>query len=441
MLRPSLRLGEARRLLVLSLLVLTGTACAAGQGTREPRLTNPPRYERWLGGEINEEVVSEKEFIAHSYDGLLRLPLSEDWQWQMPDPGHWAISRLELAPVVVHEDLVLLGSSRSPGLFILDRNSGRQLRTVAMEGPVQAAPVRLPDGWLVVDVFGNLQRFDEQFTPVWKEAYACGGAVFRRPVVDDTQVLVATANDHVVAVALDDGKWRWNHKRSVPRGDQELAILGAPAPVVRGNEVLQGFSDGYVVGIDRGNGSELWAVKVGDGKFPDIQSEVVVHDGLLIAAAFGGPTVAIDARSHAIRWRNDDVGAVSSMVLSRDSLYTSDARGKLHALDPDSGVSQWQWEPRETQLGPPVKGGGSLIVGDTTGTIYAIDCYEGKELWRFQPSDGTRLAGVAAAATIADRQVLFATAGGAVYSLVGAPATASDLSEEPGRRIDRQIGW
>lgn len=426
---------------LLCLLVLVGTSCAAGQATREPRLTNPPRYERWLDNDGSNQDDSEQEFIGQNYEGVFRLPLSEDWHWQMPDPGHWAISRLELAPVVVHEDVVLLGSSRAPGLFILDRSSGRQLSTLAMEGPVQSAPVRLPDGWLVVDIFGNLQRFDDEFTPVWKEAHACGGAVFRRPVVDESQVLVATANDHVVSVALADGKWLWQHKRSVPRGAQELPILGAPAPVVLDNQVLQGFSDGYVVAIDRTNGSELWAVKVGDGKFPDIQSEVIVHDDLLIAAAFGGPTVAIDARSHAIRWRNDDVGAVSTMVLSSDALYTSDASGKLHAVDPDTGASQWQWEPRETQLGPPVRAGGALLVGDTTGTIYAIDRYEGKEMWRFRPADGTRLAGVAAPATVADRQLLFSTAGGAVYSLIGAPASGSDLREEPDRRRDRQLGW
>jgi len=426
-------------------MALLGTACASGQANREPRLTHPPRYQQWLGEDAAEASPNAEqeqvEFLAPSYSGSLRFPLSEDWQWQMPDRGIWSISRLELSSAVVHDDLVLIGNSRSPGVFVLERQTGRQLRTVMMEGPVQAPPVRLPDGWLVVDVFGNLQRFGDDFSAVWKEPYACGGAVFRSPVVDGDQVLVATSNDVLVALSLADGTWRWNHKRSVPRGQQDLAILGAPAPVLFGEEVLQGFSDGYVVGIDRNNGSELWAVAVGDGKFPDIQAEVVVHDQLLIAAAFGGPVVAIDARTHAIRWRNEDSGAVATMVFAGDSLYTSDGGGRLQSIDPNSGASQWQWEPRETQLGPPTRSGSVLLVGDAAGTLHGVDRYEGKELWRYRPADGSRLAGVAAAATVEGRQLLFSSAGGTLHSLIAGARSASDLREEPGHRDDRQLGW
>jgi outer membrane protein assembly factor BamB len=431
--------GPGRRLLAACFLVLVGTACAAGQAAREPQLTHPPRYQQWLGAQASETEASE--FSGPSYAGSFRLPLSEDWSWQMPDPGHWSISRLELAPAVVDGDFVLVGNSRSAGLFVLDRHTGRHLRTIAMEGPVQAAPVRLPDGWLIVDVFGNLQRFDLEFSALWAKPYSIGGAVYRAPVPDGDQVLVATGNDLVVSVALDDGRWRWNYKRNVARNETELAILGAPAPVVVEGEVLQGFSDGYLVAIDRSNGAELWAVQVGDGKFPDIQAEVIVHDDLLIAAAFGGPVVAVDASSHQVRWRNDDAGAVSTMVLSDESLYTSDARGQLHAVDPTTGESQWQWEPRETQLGPPIRVGGALIVGDASGTIYAVDRYEGKEVWRYRPRDGSRPAGVAAAAVVQGRQLVFSSAGGTVYSLISASARATDLSEEPGHRRDRAIGW
>jgi len=441
--------GLAGRLLAASLLVLIGTACAAGQAAREPQLTHPPRYQQWLGAEPSETEASEavdskaedSQFFGASYSGSFRLPLSEDWHWQMPDPGHWSISRLELAPAVVHGDVVLVGNSRSAGLFVLDRHTGRHLRTVAMEGPVQAAPVRLEDGWLIADVFGNLQRFDDEFAAVWPQPYSIGGAVYRAPVPDGDQVLVATGNDLVVSVALEDGRWRWNHKRSVARNDTELAILGAPSPVVVGDEVLQGFSDGYLVAIDRNNGAELWAVQVGDGKFPDIQSEVIVHEGLFITAAFGGPVVAVDARNHQVRWRNDTAGAVSSMVLSDESLYTADSSGRLHAVNPDTGESQWQWEPRETQLGPPIRVGAAVIVGDASGTIYAVDRYEGKELWRYRPSDGSRPAGVSAAAAVQGRQLVFSTAGGTVRSLISASARATDLSEEPGHRRDRVVGW
>ena len=83
----------------------------------------------------------------------------------------------------------------------------------------------------------------------------------------------------------------------------------------------------------------------------------------------------------------------------------------------------------------------TAYVGDTAGTLHAIDRYEGNETWRYRPSDGTRLSGVAAAAHVSGRQVLFISAGGALHSLVGPSASAGDLSEEPGVRRDRVLGW
>jgi len=409
-------------------------------------LTNPSRYAKWLGDEASsktEQAISNSEqprFAKQTYEGSLRLPLSEDWRWTMSDPGHWAISRMELGTPVVAGDHVLVGNSRAAGLFVLERNTGRLLKTIPMEGPVQAPPVALDDGWLVVDVFGHLQRFDRDYEPVWAQPYDSGAGVFRQPTIDGDQAIVSAANDQVISVDLGTGAWRWSHKRVITRGDQDLAILGAPAATVVGDAVIQGFSDGFVVALDRTNGAELWALQVGDGRFPDIQAEVIPYEGTLIVAAFGGPTVAIDQDSQAIRWRVDS-GAVSTMNISDESLYVSTGRGALLALDPSNGTTQWRWEPKDKQLGPPMRVGSSLFVGDSTGTLHAIDRYDGKESWRYRPYDGTRLSGVAGAATAQGRQLLFVSAGGHVHALIGASSLAGDLSEEPGSRRDRSLGW
>ena len=97
------------------------------------------------------------------YDGPFLTPLAEDWDWSLPDTGHWVLSRMELCEPLVDGDRVLVGSSRSPGLYVLERETGRVLRELSTRGPVQAQPVRLDDGWVVADTFGEVQRFDESF--------------------------------------------------------------------------------------------------------------------------------------------------------------------------------------------------------------------------------------------------------------------------------------
>ena len=76
------------------------------------------------------------------YEGALITPLAEDWSWAMPDTGHWVLSRMELGTPVVDGNRILIGSSRSPGLFILERETGRVLRVLETSGPVQARKSR-----------------------------------------------------------------------------------------------------------------------------------------------------------------------------------------------------------------------------------------------------------------------------------------------------------
>ncbi|MCP4867500.1 MAG: PQQ-binding-like beta-propeller repeat protein [Proteobacteria bacterium] len=417
-----------------------GLAGCANQeaSLKEPRLTNPPRKVSWQGWEDSSDGLTPTQI---KYDGAFRLPLSEDWTWDIPDEGTWAVSRLELASATIAGDRVFAGSSREAGLFVLDRNSGALTTVITTEGPVQAPPTALEDGWLVVDSFGLMLRLDAELNPVWKEPFRVGGAVYRNPVLAGDVALVTTASDSVVAVGLDDGLWKWAYTREVPRGATELAILGAPAPLYVGSEVIAGFSDGAVVGLEANSGRELWAAKVGEGKFPDVQAEVLAYGDLYIASAFGGPVVGLDSRTHGVRWIAEEAAATSTMIIAGGYLYTSDTQGRVRCLDADTGEAVWTFEIDNAQFGPPTRAGGSILVGDVVGTLYAIDRFEGTEQWRFRPTDGSRLMGVAAAPAVDGRQIVFPSAGGTLWSLVANSSSIQDDSEEPAVRPDRVLGW
>ena len=457
------------RLLALSLASLTLLpACrtpAGGGATAEPSLTNPVRMERWAG--VPEETENQLRGDA-KYDGVFRLPLATDWTWELPDEGRWAISRLELGTPAAHGDFVLAGSSRKAGLYVIDRLDGRLIRRIETPGPVQAPPVPLAieterevevplagtshmvtrtevsvehQGWLIADTFGTVLRLDPDLEPVWEEPYRADAGIYRAPVVDGDQILLATTKDQIQSIGLDDGAWRWSYKREVARTSMELAILGAPAPIVDGEEVIAGFSDGVLAGLDRANGRVRWEVRVGDGQFPDIEAEALVEDGVIVAAAFGGPILGLDRTTRRVLWTIEDGGAVSSMESVDGTIYTSDGKGRVLAFDPSSGVVAWTWELPKKILSSPRRAGGSILVGDVDGTLYALDRFEGTQQWRFIPPDGTRLAGVATAPAVVGRQILFPSASGTLWSLIAESGTVSDRSEEPDHRVDKHVGW
>ncbi len=456
--------------LALAALTLGSFGCRQGAmnaAPSEPRLTNPVRLDAWAGDSgffTNDADLSRAD---RKYGGGFRLPLSEDWRWQLPDEGRWALSRMELGAPALQGDLLLTGSSRQAGLFVLDRNSGRVLRTVETSGPLQATPLALFGdvtvqvevpvagtdevmtreetvqghiGWIVADTFGQVQRLDTDFEPVWEAPYEAGGAVYRAPTLSGDTLLLSTARDQVAAIDLAKGTWKWSYKREVARTSMELAILGSPAPVVGDGVVLAGFSDGTLTGLDQATGKLRWEARVGAGQFPDIEAEPLLVDGVLVAAAFDGPLVGLDPNTRRVLWTVEDSGAVSSMDEGAGSVYTADAKGRVMSVVAETGEVEWVFEKKGKLFGPPRRAGGSVLVADVAGTLYALDRYEGTLQWVYKPQD-VRLAGVAAPITVVDRQVVFPTTGGKLISLIAESGLTSDRSEEPGWRADRVIGW
>lgn len=405
------------------------------------RLTNPPRQAAAsTDGEIARgHVVDRFAAPSEKYRGDLQLPLAEDWAAALPDEGRWAVSRLEVGAAFVDGDEVWIGSSRRAGLSILDRASGRLVRTLQTSGPVQCPPARIGEERVVVDTFGQVRRLGPDGAERW--AWAAPAGVFRTPSVIEGRIYLALGNDTAAALDAETGAVAWIHKRAVARTSQELAILGAPTPVVVDGTAIVGFSDGLVAGFGAADGVERWRVQVGRGKFPDIQAEPIASASVIVAAAFGGPMVGLDPQTLQARWTLEDVGAVATMASDDLGLVTADGRGRLVAVDPRTGAIQWTWELADTQLGPPTIHGDAVFVGDVSGTLHAVDRRTGEAKYKLQPADGTRLAGIAAAPTVDGRQILIPTAGGRLLSLMGAAPSGETLGEHASHRPDRPLGW
>jgi outer membrane protein assembly factor BamB len=404
-------------------------------------LTNPvggPPVGAGVTARAGETSASAAE---SPYRGRIALPLADDWTAALPDEGRWAISRLELGTPLIVGDVVLGGTSRKAGLHVWERNTGRLSRIVPTLGPVQCAPVVLEDGYLVADALGGVKRLGSDWTTRW--AVEVGGAVTRPPLVVGDLIFVSTSADSVVALDLSTGASRWTRRRPIARASTELAILGAPSPVLEpaSGRILAGFSDGALEALTQDGGVPVWTVQVGSGKFPDLQGEPVVVDGLVVAASYGGGALAFDAATQEVRWRDPELGAVGPMARDLLGLVTSDAAGRLVAVDPENGEHTWTWERPDAQLGPPAIDGAFVFVGDVSGTIHAVDRYGGELRWSWAPADGTRIAGIAAQPAIEGRQLVVPTAGGRLISLIGVQTVGDDRRELPSLRPDRPLGW
>ncbi len=112
-------------------------------------------------------------------------------------------------------------------------------------------------------------------------------------------------------------------------------------------------------------------------------------------------------------------GILSSPAIGSDgTIYIGCLDGSLHAINPDTGETRWQFSaPGSFFIGSPtVDGAGNIVMGDSDGIIYGVSP-AGKELWRFVTGSN-----VSSSPTIGDDgKILVASYDSHVYALGDSP--------------------
>ena len=94
---------------------------------------------------------------------------------------------------------------------------------------------------------------------------------------DGRWVVVTNVDDLAVSLRADTGEleWQYRAKRDLTR-EAEMSLYAAPRAIIRGEEVLLGFSNGTLVAVELETGEEIWSKSVGEGRYPDIVADPVV---------------------------------------------------------------------------------------------------------------------------------------------------------------------
>lgn len=344
------------------------------------------------------------------------------WSVRLPGTPPPTATRSEPAAPVVDGNRIFVGYSGTNDLLILDRNDGQLVSRMTARAPVVCAP-HIDATYLVFSdsagyTFGY-RREPNGWSPIWE--HFSGAPIVATPTVVDGTVFVANVSDTVYALDAATGalKWRHQHPIDVARSSS-LELFAAPAPSVSGDMVYSGFSDGFLVGLGRNDGTPRWQVEVGEGTYPDLAAPALGVAGGVVAGGFSQPLVRIDPTNQGVTWRLD-IGSASPFAAVGDTLYHGGADGKLRRIDARTGAVVWEWDstlggtlgmPQPTPLG--------VLVPSGEGSLYLVDAESGALKWTFSP--GVLLDGIAAAPAIAGADVYVVTNGGVLYALRGGPA-------------------
>lgn len=201
-----------------------------------------------------------------------------------------------------------------------------------------------------------------------------------RPAVSGGRLFLTTTDDTVYAFDAGTGKWLWHYRR---RSSQTSTILGASAPLIDGNEVIAGLSDGFLVALSIPDGQLKWERKLTQStKFTDVDAHPVLDNGVVYVPSYDGSLYALKRQGGEILWRFD-AGGSKRVVIEESRLFLPSSDGNVYALQKSNAKVLWKFELDKgvpTQL---IVTDRYVIAGSSHQYFYVMDKETGKGLYRY----------------------------------------------------------
>jgi outer membrane protein assembly factor BamB len=210
--------------------------------------------------------------------------------------------------------------------------------------------------------------------------YEVRNPIVSRPTIAAGRVFITTSDDTVYAFDAGTGKWLWHYRR---RSAPSATILGASQPLVDGQEVIAGLSDGFLVSLSLQDGQLKWERKLHAGtKFTDVDAHPVLEGGILYVPSYDGALYALKRQGGDVLWRFD-AGGSKRVLLEDQRIFFPSSDGYVYALQKNNAKQLWKFEldhGTPTQLVSTDK---YIIVASSFQYLYVLDKETGRGLYRF----------------------------------------------------------
>ena len=277
------------------------------------------------------------------------------------------------------------------------------------------------DGKIVVvaTAKGEVLAYDAQDAhAVWRATVS--SEVLAAPVVGDGLVVVRSGDAQLFAFEAASGKRRWVYQRATPT----LSLRSNVGVVlVPGRAVLAGYPGGKLVALALNNGVALWEVAVVQPKgatelerIADLAS-LPVLDGLEVCAvAYQGRVACYDIGNGSQVWSRE-ISSIAGMDIDAKTVYVSDAKGAVHALDRVNGASLWKQDKLMSRsISRPLVLGKYLALGDYQGIVHLLRSDDGSFAARID-TDGSAIAADPQRSGRAETDFVVQTQNGGLYAL------------------------
>lgn len=321
-----------------------------------------------------------------------------------------------VSPLLV-ENLVIQGNGLD-GVVAYNRKSGTQKWRFDIENGIEGGIEVAGTGSDAVLFFGGGDGFIRAVQLatgklLWQTSLRA--EVLSTPTFNKGILIAQTGADVVYGLEAVSGKLLWTYNRQVT---SNLSIRAATRPTVVGENVLVGFSDGFLVSLTAKTGAMQWARRIShQNRFQDVDSTPIIKKDHVFVASYDGTIVSVQIDTGSVLWESE-FGGYNPVALGTgthsDRIYFSTVDGRVVELDEATGKLMRTFQVKDGIATQPVVFNGYMIFGESAGALRVIDLNSFQTVAQYQSGHG-----LMAAPTVDQKnyEIWFMSSGASLYSL------------------------
>lgn len=321
--------------------------------------------------------------------------------------------RLNRMTPVLTDQFVVQGNAVD-GVAVYDRKSGNEKWRLQIENGVEGG-VELNGETLYFGGGDGQLRAAQLKTGRLLWSVPMRAELLAPPTFENGTLFAQTGADVVYGLEASTGKLLWTYNRQVTGN---LSVRSTTKPVVTGNLVLTGFSDGTVVALNKRDGTVQWERKLGRGnRFRDVDSTATINGDRAYFASYDGQLAAIKIESGELVWTSDVGGYLPVTVgtgSQADRLYFATSEGRIVELDEATGKELRSLKVGKGIATQPLLSKNLMIYGESDGALRILDVATFKPLAQYQTGDGLI---ATPALDRAKSEIWFISSGANLYSM------------------------
>lgn len=273
-------------------------------------------------------------------------------------------------------------------LFAFNKNTGKKLWETKTEKRVTGGLGVLNNTLVLLgtadgEVIAYNQETGEE---VWQAQLE--SEILAAPKGSGKRVVAYAANNTVYGLDASTGKIDWKVNNTMPA----LVLRGNSAPLIMGDQVVYvGLNNGRVLALNIKDGSRLWehVVSASRGRselqrMVDISGDMAIEDSTLYVVSYQGEIAALALSTGIPRWEKE-MSSYSGVSANKKYLTVSDSDDVVYLLSINNGDTVWKQENlmyRDLTL--PIFWEDYVVVGDKEGYLHILSLKDGAFVGRIE---------------------------------------------------------